>query len=63
MALVPALDPASPRDFFLFVTNDNDFITQNGHQVGSDYKDKSGVDVDTLMLVYRLTLPALAKGQ
>ncbi len=63
MALVPALDPASPGDVYLFVSNDNDFITQNGHQVGSDYKDKSGVDVDTLLLVYRLTLPAFAKSQ
>src|SRR5262249_10595805 len=32
MALVPALDPANPNDYFLFVTNDNDFITQNGWQ-------------------------------
>ena len=35
MALVPALDPANPNDFFLFITNDNDFITQNGFQVGA----------------------------
>jgi hypothetical protein len=27
MALVPALDPANPQDFFLFVSNDNDFVT------------------------------------
>jgi hypothetical protein len=62
MALMPALDPARPRDAYLFVTNDNDFITQKGHQVGSDYRDKSGVDVDTFILVYRLTLPDFAKG-
>ena len=61
MALVPALDPANPRDFFLFISNDNDFITQDGYQVGAPYKDKSGVDVDTLLLVYRLTLPDFAK--
>jgi hypothetical protein len=60
MALVPALDPANPRDYYLFVSNDNDFITQNGRQVGADYKDRSGVDVDTLILVYRLTLPDIA---
>ena len=41
MALVPALDPANPRDFFLFISNDNDFITQDGYQVGAAYKDKS----------------------
>jgi hypothetical protein len=57
MALVPALDPARPRDFFLFITNDNDFITQNGYQVGAAYKDASGADVDTMLLVYRITLP------
>src|SRR5262249_48618160 len=60
MTLVPALDPADPRDFFLFVSNDNDFITQNGFQVGAAYKDPSGVDVDTTFLVFRLTLPTTA---
>src|SRR5206468_1189920 len=61
MTLLPALDPATPRDFFLFVSNDNDFITQNGYQVGAAYKDSSGADVDTLFLVYRVTLPELIK--
>jgi hypothetical protein len=57
MSLVPVLDPATPDDFFLFVSNDNDFITQNGYQVGVAYKDASGADVDTMLLVYRVTLP------
>lgn len=61
MSLLPALDPANPRDFFLFVSNDNDFITQNGFQVGSSYKDASGADVDTMVLVYRVTIPELRK--
>ena len=61
MALVSALDPASPRDFFLFITNDNDFITQRGHQVGADYKDASGVDVDTMLLAFRIVLPEQMK--
>jgi hypothetical protein len=61
MALVPALDPSNPRDFFLFITNDNDFITQNGYQVGAAYKDASGADVDTMLLVYRITLPEQLK--
>jgi len=56
MALLPALDPANPRDFFLFVMNDNDFITQNGYQVGAAYRDASGADVDTMFLVYRIML-------
>jgi hypothetical protein len=61
MALVPALDAANPRDFFLFVMNDNDFITQRGHQVGSGYRDASGADVDTMLLVYRIVLPEQPK--
>jgi hypothetical protein len=27
MSLVPANDPAHPHDYFLFVANDNDFLT------------------------------------
>ncbi len=57
LALVPALDPAAPNDWFLFVGNDNDFITQSGFQDGVAYKDASGVENDTMVLVYRLTLP------
>jgi hypothetical protein len=57
LGLAPALDPAAPRDYFLFVVNDNDFITQNGFQVGAPYRDDGGADVDTVMLVYRVTLP------
>jgi hypothetical protein len=30
MALVPANDPARPHDYFLFVANDNDFLTSTG---------------------------------
>jgi hypothetical protein len=62
MTLVPALDPANPNDYFLFITNDNDFITQNGYQVGAPYKDEaSGAEVDTILLVYRITLPIQPK--
>jgi len=57
MTIVPALDPDNPRDVFLFVTNDNDYIAQNGYQAGAPYRDQSGTDVDTMILVYRLTLP------
>ena len=41
--------------------NDNDFITQRGYQVGAAYKDESGADVDTLLLVYRIVLPEQLK--
>jgi hypothetical protein len=57
LGLVPALDPANPNDFFLMVINDNDFLTTNGFQVGASYKAENGVDVDTMMLAYRVTLP------
>jgi hypothetical protein len=59
MGLVPALDPANPRDFYLLVGNDNDFMTQDGFQAGSPYKEDSGVDLDTRLLVYRVTIPDL----
>jgi hypothetical protein len=58
MSLVPALDPQHPQDFFLFVGNDNDFLTKDGFQVGAAYQ--ASADVDTMILVYRVTLPALA---
>jgi hypothetical protein len=62
MTLLPARDPKNPRDFFLFVSNDNDFIAQDGYHAGAAYKDPSGVDVDTMILVYRITLPDTAKN-
>lgn len=61
LALLPALDPAYPRDFFLLASNDNDFITQNGFQANAAYKDQSGADVDTMILVYRVTVPEMRK--
>lgn len=61
MGLFPSLDAATPDDYFLFVGNDNDFITQDGFQAGAAYKDESGADVDTLLLVYRVTIPGLRK--
>lgn len=36
MSLVPANDPAAPNDYFLFVANDNDFLTSDGQIVGPD---------------------------
>jgi hypothetical protein len=54
LALLPALDPAAPNDFFLFVANDNDFATTNGFQAGLDYADAN--DIDTMFLAYRVTM-------
>jgi hypothetical protein len=63
MALAPALDPAAPNDVFLFVGSDNDFETANGQVDGQPFdaglKGAGGSgDNDSLILVYRLTLPA-----
>jgi hypothetical protein len=55
LSLVPALDPTAPNDWFLFVGNDNDFITTNGFQDGAAYA--AAFDNDTMVLVYRLTIP------
>ena len=41
----------------MLVVNDNDFITQDGFQVGAPYKDAGGAEVETTLLVYRVTLP------
>lgn len=54
MGLVPLLDLAHPREYFLFVANDNDFRTGHGFHSGAPYQD--GTDVDTMFLVFRVTL-------
>ncbi len=58
LAVVPVGDPKAPHDYFLFVGSDNDFETQDGHMAGMPYADASGANVDTLVLVYRVTLPS-----
>ncbi len=62
MALAPALDKAAPHDVFLFVGSDNDFETTKGRVNGIDFDaglkgDTGAGDNDSLILVYRLTLP------
>jgi hypothetical protein len=52
MALAPA---GGPNDYFLFVGSDNDFTTQRGMVAGKPYA--GGANVDSLVLVYRVTLP------
>lgn len=61
MSLASALDPSKPDDYFLFVANDNDFLAQDGFQVGSAYKAENDANVDTMFQVFRLTLPGIAK--
>lgn len=59
IAILPVGDKANPDDYFLVVASDNDFITQDGHRdFGTKtYADAAGINNDTLMLVYRVTLP------
>ncbi|MCM5560279.1 esterase-like activity of phytase family protein [Pleomorphomonas sp. JP5] len=54
IGVVPAFDPEHPKDVLMLIANDNDFLTTKGHQVGADYD--AGADVDTMVLVYRLSL-------
>ncbi|HYG07146.1 MAG TPA: esterase-like activity of phytase family protein [Stenotrophomonas sp.] len=56
MDLVPALDPEHPRDWFLLVGNDNDFIAR--HCLMRGQRCDSRFDNDNRLLLYRLTLPA-----
>jgi hypothetical protein len=60
MSLAPADDPKAPNDHFLFIGSDNDFITQDGMMAGKPYADASGANVDSLVLVYRVSLSAAA---
>jgi phosphodiesterase/alkaline phosphatase D-like protein/2',3'-cyclic-nucleotide 2'-phosphodiesterase (5'-nucleotidase family) len=57
LALVPLNDPAAPEDQLLLVMNDNDFkapvVYHNGVVVGTN-----DVPVDTMMLAFRVALPA-----
>jgi hypothetical protein len=60
----PVNDPAAPNDYFLIIGSDNDFVTQDGFMVQKDgsktplpYSDASTFSADTLVLVYRVTLP------
>jgi hypothetical protein len=63
MALAPAMDRAAPNDVFLLVGNDNDFLTAAGQVNGQPFDaGLSGTggagENDSVILVYRLTLPA-----
>jgi hypothetical protein len=50
-------DDQAPNDYFLVIGSDNDFLTQNGSMQGQPYKESSGANVDSVVLVYRITLP------
>lgn len=59
LSLMPDLATTDPTDFFLFVSNDNDFLTTNGMMLTADgqaiaYSD--ALDHDTMFLVYRVNI-------
>jgi hypothetical protein len=65
LSLVPAYDWRNPNDYFLFVANDNDFITANGTMFQADGLqhpyDAVGTnplvtDNDTVFLAYRVRI-------
>ncbi|KZV78616.1 hypothetical protein EXIGLDRAFT_708994, partial [Exidia glandulosa HHB12029] len=60
IALAPIQDEDFPDDYFLFTVSDNDFQTTNGVSLGKKYDDD--IDVDTQLLVFRVTLPSVARG-
>ncbi len=67
MALAPALDRNAPRDVFLLIGNDNDFETAEGRINGQAFDagltnlgGSGSGDNDSMILIYRLTLPAFA---
>jgi hypothetical protein len=61
LALAPVGDAKAADDYFLFVGSDNDFITQDGTMAGKSYADASGANVDSLVLVYRVSLPGIRR--
>ncbi|MFZ4575920.1 MAG: esterase-like activity of phytase family protein [Phycisphaerales bacterium] len=66
MSLLPDLATVDPTDYFLFLANDNDFVTQNGLMLTSDgqsvpYSDS--IDNDTMFLAYKVNIiPAPGAG-
>ncbi len=61
LSLVSAQDSANPDDFFLFVANDNDFLTSSGRYLDSAGQLQSydaGLENDTVVLVYRVRVSA-----
>jgi hypothetical protein len=60
LALLSALDPDRPNDYFLFVANDNDFLTTDGFQAGAAYA--ADFDNDTMFLAYRVRIAQVPAG-
>lgn len=66
LALVPALDPENPYDYFLFIANDNDFNTTYGRMLEADggfFDYDAGLDNDTVFLAYRVRIAPVPEPQ
>jgi len=61
LALAP-VGPEEPDDYFLFTFADNDFQTTNGFSAGAGGAYNAGIDVDTQIMVYQVTLPNVSKN-
>ncbi len=57
LCLVPVNDPAFPQDYFLFIGNDNDFMSATGKYLDTNGVIQSydaGLENDTVVLAYRV---------
>jgi hypothetical protein len=66
LALVPALDPSAPNDYFLFIGNDNDFISGEGKYLdsaGALQSYNAGLENDTIILAFRVQVVPKAYQQ
>ena len=61
LAMVPANDPVYPNDYFLFVGNDNDFLSGTGKHMdaaGVIQSYDGGLENDSVILAYRVRAAA-----
>ncbi|NBV21196.1 MAG: hypothetical protein EBS05_04645, partial [Proteobacteria bacterium] len=59
LSMVSANDPTNPNDYFLFVGNDNDFLSRTGKYLdasGTIQTYDAGLENDTLFLVWRVRM-------
>ncbi len=59
LALVSAQDPSAPHDYFLFIGNDNDFLTATGKYMdasGNLQSYNAGLENDTMLLAWRVQI-------
>jgi hypothetical protein len=59
LSLVSAQDPSAPRDYFLFIGNDNDFMSATGKYMdasGNLQSYNAGLENDTMILAWRVQI-------